>query len=54
MLNLRTSEILKRKHNKKTNNNGRESTSVIGATLWDLVPIELKDIESYRQFQNKN
>ena len=42
--NLRTGEISKKKRQKKkTNNYGRESTSVIGATLWDLVPIELKN-----------
>ena len=44
--NLRTGEISKKKKKKKkkkTNNYGRESTSVIGATLWDLVPIELKN-----------
>ena len=52
--NLRDGEILKRRNNKKTNNNGREPTSVIGATLWDLVQIELKNIESYWQFQNRN
>ena len=41
--NLRTGEIKNKKQKKTTNNYGRESTSVIGATLWDLVPIELKN-----------